>query len=49
MIDLHFIKVGLGTAQDNLFNAEELLGLIIDKIRADNSNKVSTSADDIAA
>lgn len=49
MIDLHFIKVVLGSAEDNLFNAEELLGIIIDKIRADNSNKEPSASDDIAA
>jgi hypothetical protein len=39
LIDLHFIKVELGTADINLFNAEALLGQIIDKIRADNTQK----------
>lgn len=39
LIDLHFIKVELGTADMSLFNAEQLLGQIIDKIRADNSEK----------
>ena len=32
-----------------MFNAEELLGLIIDKIRADNSTKQITAVDDLAA
>jgi hypothetical protein len=33
---LHFIKVSLGTEEKDLFNPEDLLGKIIDKIRSDN-------------
>ena len=36
---MHYIKVELGTSEENLFNPEEILGQIIDKIRSDNREK----------
>ena len=45
LIDLHFIKVELGSADMSIFDAEALLGQIIDKIRADNTEKKQAKDD----
>jgi hypothetical protein len=52
LIDLHFIKVTLGSEEKDLFNPEQLLGQIIDKIRSDNALgklQVAKNADEIVA
>jgi hypothetical protein len=45
LIDLHFIQVELGSADMSIFDAEALLGQIIDKIRADNTEKKQAKDD----